>query len=182
MLTNKQQRFCEEYVVDWNATRAAIKAGYSEKTARQIGQQNLTKVDIKAYISEIQYDLQRLAGVSALRNILELKKLAYTSIAAFKQDWMTEKEFDELTDDQKAAISEIMTIDKTDKQGNPVKIVKFKLHDKLKAIEMINKMLGFNAPDKHEHSGPNGGPIKNEFTGFDFLPGDDSIDAKEDTA
>lgn len=51
-LTPKQQRFCDEYLIDLNATQAAIRAGYSKKTAKQIGQQNLTKVDLKAYIQQ----------------------------------------------------------------------------------------------------------------------------------
>ena len=51
-LTAKQQRFCDEYLIDLNATQAAIRAGYSEKTAKQIGQENLTKPDLKEYIEE----------------------------------------------------------------------------------------------------------------------------------
>ena len=49
-LTDKQQRFCDEYLIDLNATQAAIRAGYSKKTARKIGHENLTKPDIKQYI------------------------------------------------------------------------------------------------------------------------------------
>lgn len=51
-LTAKQQRFCDEYLIDLNATQAAIRAGYSKKTAKQIGQQNLTKLDLKEYIEK----------------------------------------------------------------------------------------------------------------------------------
>lgn len=51
-LTAKQQRFCDEYLIDLNATQAAIRSGYSKKTARQIGQENLTKPDIKEYIEK----------------------------------------------------------------------------------------------------------------------------------
>ena len=51
-LTAKQQRFVEEYLVDLNATQAAIRAGYSKKTARQIAKENLTKPYIKAYIDQ----------------------------------------------------------------------------------------------------------------------------------
>ena len=51
-MTAKQKRFCEEYLVDCNATQAAIRTGYSEKTARAIGQRLLTNVDIKKYIDE----------------------------------------------------------------------------------------------------------------------------------
>ena len=51
-LTAKQQRFCDEYLIDLNATQAAIRAGYSKKTARVIGQQNLSKLAVKNYIDE----------------------------------------------------------------------------------------------------------------------------------
>lgn len=53
-LTDKQIRFCQEYVIDLNATQSAIRAGYSEKTAGQIGEQNLKKLEIQEYISELQ--------------------------------------------------------------------------------------------------------------------------------
>ena len=51
-LTAKQQRFCDEYLIDLNATQAAIRAGYSAKTARVIGQENLLKPAIKEYIEK----------------------------------------------------------------------------------------------------------------------------------
>lgn len=51
-LTAKQQRFCDEYLIDLNATQAAIRAGYSQKTAKAIGNENLTKPDLKEYIGK----------------------------------------------------------------------------------------------------------------------------------
>lgn len=51
-LTAKQQRFCDEYLIDLNATQAAIRAGYSKNTARAIGCENLTKPDIQEYIQK----------------------------------------------------------------------------------------------------------------------------------
>lgn len=51
-MTNKQKRFCDEYLIDMNATQSAIRAGYSPKTARFIGMENLTKPNIKAYIEK----------------------------------------------------------------------------------------------------------------------------------
>ena len=49
-LTARQERFCREYIIDYNATKAAVRAGYSEKTAKSIGSENLTKPDIRTYI------------------------------------------------------------------------------------------------------------------------------------
>ncbi|MBQ7006861.1 MAG: terminase small subunit, partial [Oscillospiraceae bacterium] len=51
-MTTKQMRFCDEYLIDLNATQAAIRAGYSEKTARAIGAENLTKPNIREYIEK----------------------------------------------------------------------------------------------------------------------------------
>ena len=104
-LTQKQKMFCEEYIYDWNATRAAKAAGYSENTASEMGYENLNKPQIKKYIEEIQLDLQRLAGISRLSVIQDLKKI--------------QEEADQA-------------------------------RDKTKAIEVINKMLGFNAPEQTE--------------------------------
>ena len=51
-MTEKQKRFCDEYLIDLNATQAAIRAGYSKKTARSIGNELLTKPDIQAYMQK----------------------------------------------------------------------------------------------------------------------------------
>lgn len=155
-LTDKQRRFCEEYVIDWNGTRAAIAAGYSENTAKQIANENLTKPYLQKYISEIQNDLEKLSGMSALRNIKELMKIAFSSPANLRINWDKIKSYDDLTEDQKNAISEIQ-VDKLvlggDEDNGVVQKIKVKHYDKLKALEMLNKMLGYNAPDKKEISG-----------------------------
>tara|TARA_R110002012_G_scaffold316344_1_gene531196 strand:+ start:1650 stop:2084 length:435 start_codon:yes stop_codon:yes gene_type:complete len=53
-LTDKQEMFCKEYLIDLNATQAAIRAGYSEKTAKQVGSENLSKPDIQERLSELK--------------------------------------------------------------------------------------------------------------------------------
>lgn len=58
-LTAKQKRFCDEYLICLNASEAAIKAGYSKKTAKQIGQENLTKPDLKKYIQQRMDDKEK---------------------------------------------------------------------------------------------------------------------------
>lgn len=57
-VTPKQKRFCDEYLIDCNATQAAIRAGYSEKTAYSIGNENLSKPEIRAYIDERLAEMQ----------------------------------------------------------------------------------------------------------------------------
>lgn len=75
-LTDKQRRFCEEYVIDWNATQAAIRAGYSDKTAAAIGHENLTKPDIQEYIDKCRTNCAELAGASRLKNARILNSIA----------------------------------------------------------------------------------------------------------
>ena len=57
-MTPKQKRFCDEYLIDTNATQAAIRAGYSEKTAYAIGNENLNKPELRAYIDERLAEMQ----------------------------------------------------------------------------------------------------------------------------
>lgn len=57
-MTEKQRRFCEEYIIDLHITQAAIRAGYSEKTAYSIGSENLKKPEIQSYIAELTEQLR----------------------------------------------------------------------------------------------------------------------------
>jgi phage terminase small subunit len=157
-LTPKQKIFCEQYILDWNGTRAAIAAGYSEKTARSTAVENLTKPNIHQYISEVQNDLEKLLKISRAKVLAEHMKLAFSSIAHLHNTWIERKDFDKLTSEQKDCIQEISTkvvkalIDET---PHEVEYVKIKLYDKQKALDSISKMLGYEAPEKKEikHSG-----------------------------
>ena len=82
--------------------------------------------------------------------LLELKKIAFSSVASLYDEWGKLKDFESLTDDQKAALSEIISKETTFGEDGRSVETKIKLHDKLKAISELNKMLGFNAPDKKE--------------------------------
>lgn len=76
-LTAKQQRFVEEYCVDWNATQAAIRAGYSEKTAALIGHENLRKPNVAAAIQVFRTNLAERSKVDAewIANRLKVEAL-----------------------------------------------------------------------------------------------------------
>jgi phage terminase small subunit len=163
-LSDKQRIFCLEYAASWNATKAAIKAGYSEKSARQIATENLSKPYIQAYIKHLQSDIARAAGVSALRNLMELTKIAYTNPTDIRESWERLKDWEEIPDDVKAGIAEVVTVSKVlrrvgggddseDENSGLVQTletVKVKMHDKLKAIDMINRMLGYNEQEDIE--------------------------------
>lgn len=76
VLTPKQERFVREYLVDLNATQAAIRAGYSAKTAKSIGQENLTKPDVKAAIAAARQKQSEETGISAKRALEEVWSIA----------------------------------------------------------------------------------------------------------
>lgn len=156
-LTDKQEKFCYEYVLHLNATKAAINAGYSEKTAYSIGGENLKKPEIQERIRYMQDNLAETAQLSALRVLKEHEKIAYSSIAHMHQTWVERKDFEELTDDQKACIKSISTKilkknigTKEDPEIVDVEYVRIELYDKQKALDAINQMLGYNAPTKSE--------------------------------
>ena len=158
-LTAKQERFCYEYCIDYNATQAAIRAGYSEDTARMIGYENLTKPYIKKRISEMQNNLAETAGISALRILKEHERIAFSNAGQLRDGWISLKDFEQLPDSVKACIQEIST--KTIKRsiGNDSveeEYVKVKLYDKQKSLDSISRMLGFDAPVKQEITGKDG--------------------------
>lgn len=157
IFTDKQEKFCYEYCLDFNATQAAIRAGYSKTAARSIASQLLTKVNIQDKIKIMQDNLAETAGMGRLKVINEHIKIAFSSIAHLHDTWIQRKEFESLTEDQKACIAEIDTKIKTEYEFNPesqerepirVEYVRVKLYDKQKALDSISKMLGYDAPIK----------------------------------
>ncbi len=75
-LRDKQKRFGDEYIIDLNATQAAIRAGYSERTAGQIGEQNLKKLEIQSYIQQRQKEVSAKLELSAQWVLQRLKDIS----------------------------------------------------------------------------------------------------------
>lgn len=152
LLSPRQRAFCHEYVKDWNGARAARAAGYAQKRAEASACNNLKRDYIKDYIKHIQKDVGLLAGVSVYRVVEELSKIAFSSIAHLHNTWIDLQAFEQLTEDQKAAIESIDTKTETkDLAGGGqkrVEYVKIKLYNKIAAIERMCNILGYNAPTK----------------------------------
>lgn len=144
-LTAKQEKFCYEYVIDLNATQAALRAGYSEKTAYSSGSRLLKNVEIQKFIQTLQADLEKTAGITALKVLKEHKKIAFSDTSMIREGWMTLKAYKELPKEIKDCIQEVAT--RETKYGNEIKI---KFYDKQKSLDSISKILGFDAPTKIE--------------------------------
>ncbi len=139
-LSPKQARFVEEYLIDLNATQAAVRAGYSPKTAGQVGFENLKKPEIQeAITAAIQARSERTLA-EADEVVLELKRLAFSNIREYVE-WGPEgvklKESAGLDDAASRCIAEVSET-KSEKGGT----VKFKLHDKRGALTDLMRHLG----------------------------------------
>ena len=77
-LTDKQEMFCREYLIDLNATQAAIRAGYSVKTANRIAAQNLSKLDIQNRIAELKAKRNEDVGIDADYVLRRLRSTRWT--------------------------------------------------------------------------------------------------------
>ena len=139
-LTEKQRRFVDEYLIDLNATQAAIRAGYSVKTAKDIGCQNLAKLNIQQAISEKMAERSKRTGVNQDRIVLELAKIAFVNAAdVIDSDDATIKAG--ATADDTAAIQSVKVKVIPTKEGEGVER-EIRLNDKLKALELLGKHLG----------------------------------------
>lgn len=148
-LTDKAIRFIDEYLVDLNATQAAIRAGYSKKTAYSIGCENLTKPEIQNEISRRQKELQEKTGITTERVLAEYAKLAFsnlTDIIDYATGTISMQDFKDLTPEQKHCIKKfkIVTIGQLAPGGEPTLVdkVEIELFDKQKALDSLARHLG----------------------------------------
>ncbi|KAA6327433.1 hypothetical protein EZS27_023571, partial [termite gut metagenome] len=137
LTSSKQEHFCYEYVLHLNANKAAINAGYSKKTTVS---KLLSKAKIQKRIQYLKNNPAEISRISVLRVLKEHEKIAFADAGQLRNGWMSLKEFENLTPEQKAIIQEVSTHET--KYGTEIKI---KLYNKQKSLDSINAMLGFNA-------------------------------------
>lgn len=138
-LTLKQQRFVDEYLIDLNATQASIRAGYSVKTAKEQGSQNLTKLNIQQAISEKMAERSRRTGVNQDRIVLELAKIAFVKMTDIVDNQGKIKST--ATEDDLACIESMKYKESESETGSSVER-EVKISPKLKALELLGKHLG----------------------------------------
>lgn len=166
-LTPKQAAFVREYLVDLNATQAAIRAGYSEDTAKSIGSENLTKPVIAAAIQEaMDYRAER-TGITADKVLSHLARIGFADIRQIFTESGSLKDIASLPDDVAVAVQSVEVITRNssdeDESGNREieHVHRIKLADKKGALELLGKHLTLFA-DRIEHTGKDGGPIQTE--------------------
>ena len=152
-LTAKQERFCEEYLIDLNATKAAIRAGYSADSAKSIGHENLTKPDLQERVAGMMAERSRRCNFTSDDLFNELVKVGTANMLDFitvQSDGSSYVDLSNLTRDQAAALSEVsMDVVQGARDGDEmpreVRKVKIKLHSKLQALVELGKHLGVKA-------------------------------------
>jgi len=139
-LTLKQQRFVEEYLIDLNATQAAIRAGFSVKNAGKIGFQLLEKTRIKNAIDKAMAERSRRTGITQDRVLQELAKIAFVNPTdVINMDDATLK--GDANREDTAAINSVRVKTITTENGE-ITEREVKICDKLKALELLGKHLG----------------------------------------
>lgn len=150
-LTPKQQAFIVEYLKDKNGAQAAIRAGYSRRTAKQIGAENLTKPDVRAAIEFMLTQVAADAEITVERVMKEYARLAFLDPRRLFNPDGSPKAITELDDDTAAAISGIEhdTVREFDDRGKPypVNVRKIRLVDKKGALDSVARHLGMFAKD-----------------------------------
>jgi len=138
-LTPKQQTFVDEYLVDLNATQAAIRAGYSVKNAGKIGSELLQKTRIKAAIDKVMAERSRRTGINQDRVLRELAKVAFVNATdVINMDEATVRGDANREDTATIASVKVKTI--PTENGDIVER-EVKTYDKLKALELLGKHM-----------------------------------------
>jgi phage terminase small subunit len=154
-LTVKQRRFVAEYLVDSNATQAAIRAGYSKATANEQGARLLAKASVQQAVAAGQQRIETKLAVSADQIAQELAKLGFSNMLDYIRigpHGHPNIDLSALSRDQASALTSVRIdeyMDGVGEHARPVKKVEFRLADKRAALVDLAKLLGF-WKERHE--------------------------------
>ena len=150
-ITDRMKKFVDEYLVDFNATQAAIRAGYSPDTANEQGSQLLARPDIRELVAEGQKEVMERTQTFQDNAVDELKIVGFSDLADFltvKDGGIVEqKPFNELTKEQTKCIKKIKQTVRSSHSADgtilhQTAVIEIELHDKLKALELLGRHLG----------------------------------------
>ena len=148
-LTLRQQRFCEEYIVDGNGAGAARRAGYSEKSARERGCNLLTKPYIQEYLEVLREAQSKRTEITADKVLQELALIGFSDIGALFDRDGDLKRIADMPEHARRALAGFDITTVVDNNGNNITTHKVKPADKLKALELLGKTLKLFT-DRHE--------------------------------
>ena len=144
-LTDKQEMFCREYLIDLNATQAAIRAGYSAKTANRTASENLSKPDVKSRIAELKTQRNDLVGINAtyvLNRLVEIDQMDVLDILNATGELKPVAEWPKVWRTTLSGL-DVMTVAGDGDTAGLLK--KIKWPDKVKNLELLGKHIDVNA-------------------------------------
>lgn len=150
-LPKRQIRFCEEYVIDLNGTQAAIRAGYSKKTANEQAVRILANVSVKKKIAELQKALRETSQITAEMVIKELAKIGFSNIQDYINNSNSITDLKKIEVDKAASVESIKIVE-TEWDGGSKVSTTFKLYDKVSALEKLGRHLGIFEKDNRQQS------------------------------
>lgn len=147
-LNHRQERFCEEYLVDGNATQAAARAGYSRKTAAIQGWELLQKPKIKERLQVLRQEQSRRVQIHADRVLAEVAKIAFADlgdILDFSGGTLALRPANTIHEDARRALASVKVrrqVEGSGEESRQVELIEFRLASKLEALEKLGKHLG----------------------------------------
>lgn len=156
-LTDKQEIFCLEYLKDLNGKQAAIRAGYSEKTAQEHSSRMLTNVKVQARIQVLKEKRAERCEITADMILNELAAIGFSKIT----DYLKVEDIEDEEGNSTKKTLRVVTIFKTDEVDAKKSLaiseirqtkegISLKVHDKIKALELIGKHIGFFEKDNEQ--------------------------------
>lgn len=161
-LTDKQELFAREYLKDLNATQAAIRAGYSEKTAKEVGYENLTKPHVLELVAELKAQRVEQTGIDAayvLRRLTEIDQMDVLDILLANGELKPIKDWPKVW---RTTLSGMDVVEMASAESAAL-LKKIKWPDKVKNLELLGKHVNvqaFKEQVSSELTGKNGGPIQ----------------------
>lgn len=161
-LTDKQELFAREYLKDLNATQAAIRAGYSEKTAKEVGYENLTKPHVLELVAELKAQRVEQTGIDAayvLRRLTEIDQMDVLDILLANGELKPIKDWPKVW---RTTLSGMDVVEMASADSAAL-LKKIKWPDKVKNLELLGKHVNvqaFREQTATEITGANGGPVR----------------------
>lgn len=141
-LTPKQQRFVDEYTIDYNAKNAAIRAGYAPNTAQEQGSRLLSYVKVKKAVQEKQNEQKERCAITADRVLNEYAKIAFCDTRMFFNDDGTIRPVSAWTEEMAACVGGLDVIETGSDEGKSTVLKKIKLIDRRGALDSLARHLG----------------------------------------
>lgn len=140
-LTPKQQCFVEEYIVDLNATQAAIRAGYSARSAVVTGARLLANANVAAAVQSLKDERSQRTEVTADRVLKALAAVAFGDVRALFNEDGNMIQPSKLSDEAASMVAGIEIVTSAKGDGEVERVAKIKTNDRLRALELIGRHL-----------------------------------------